>query len=198
MESILDILRGGQRALTIISISRMLGQGKTMLAKRIFDDPKVRENKDHDNWEIQDLTNKLQKSLKGIRYFLVLDDIWDVDTWRKVQESFPDDRNGSRILFTSRNCDLSSQSRLNSISYPLHLFSDEESLELIKDKISCNDDLPPELLKVGKQIAKAAEDNSLHVVDCGAIPREHNHHHHRWLCIRDIGPDFTRYPIEFH
>ncbi|CAI9106561.1 OLC1v1005749C1 [Oldenlandia corymbosa var. corymbosa] len=181
-KSILNHLLGGEKALTIISISGMPGQGKTTLAKRIFHDPSIRyhfhktawcfvgkeckmkelmasilwfdiDKKDQEKWEIQELANCLRKSLKGKRYFVVLDDIWDVDMWRQVEESFPDDRNGSRILFTSRNHDLALQSKPNSVSHSLPLFSDEESLELAKDILSYHDGFPSKLLEVGREIA---------------------------------------------
>ncbi|CAI9103028.1 OLC1v1001442C1 [Oldenlandia corymbosa var. corymbosa] len=176
-----DYLLHGGKDLTIISISGMPGQGKTTLARQICHDPSInyhfhkiawcyvsKESKKRRllasilwgdsgvvdaNIEMQDLVERVWRSLKGHRYLIVLDDIWDVDAWYQLKDSFPDDSNGSRILFTSRNDALASQCNPNSISHRLPLFSDEESWELIKDKLSYSDGFPLELEEVGRQIA---------------------------------------------
>ncbi|XP_027172516.1 putative late blight resistance protein homolog R1B-17 [Coffea eugenioides] len=49
-----------------------------------------------------DLAEQLYKRLKGRRYVIVLDDVWDIEVWNLLERSFPDDANGSRILLTSR------------------------------------------------------------------------------------------------
>ncbi|CAI9108038.1 OLC1v1007548C1 [Oldenlandia corymbosa var. corymbosa] len=180
-ESILDILRG-PNDLIIISITGMPGQGKTRLAQDIFADQSVHYHFHKIAWcylskgcetsksllkilqavsdcadgnlQIQDIVEVLRKSLKGKRYFVVLDDIWDVNAWFKVKDSFPNDKNGSRILFTSRNDALASQCRLpGSLSHHLRSFSIDESWDLMRDKIPDCDDLSPELVEVGLQIA---------------------------------------------
>ncbi|CAI9095123.1 OLC1v1030987C1 [Oldenlandia corymbosa var. corymbosa] len=187
--SIVDNLLGGRADLTIISISGMPGQGKTTLARQLCNhlsikhhfhkikwcfvtkEYKIREmlanmwrgdDNDHDysNFEVHYLADQLWKSLKGKRYFIVLDDIWDADVWFQVKHSFPDDKKGSRILFTSRNRDLAIQCKQYSISHHLRLFSDEESLELMKNKLSFTDGFPTQLEGVARQIAS----------DCKGLP----------------------------
>ncbi|KAK1320177.1 Disease resistance protein RPM1 [Acorus calamus] len=41
--------------------------------------------------------------LEDKRYLLVLDDVWDVKVWTEINCAFPDRRNGSRIVITTRN-----------------------------------------------------------------------------------------------
>ncbi|XP_031091144.1 putative late blight resistance protein homolog R1B-16 [Ipomoea triloba] len=48
------------------------------------------------------LAERMRKHLKGQRYLIVIDDIWNTTAWDSVQRCFPDDNNGSRILLTSR------------------------------------------------------------------------------------------------
>ncbi|KAJ0866110.1 putative P-loop containing nucleoside triphosphate hydrolase [Helianthus annuus] len=53
------------------------------------------------------LGEKLYRKLKGRRYLVVLDDIWDCRVWNDLKMYFPDDKTGSRVLFTSRDIDVS-------------------------------------------------------------------------------------------
>ncbi|KAL7181150.1 hypothetical protein ACSBR1_040086 [Camellia fascicularis] len=50
------------------------------------------------------LGEQLYKGLKGRRYFIVMDDIWNgIKAWDDLKILFPNDNNGSRIMFTSRH-----------------------------------------------------------------------------------------------
>ncbi|CAI9111949.1 OLC1v1012300C1 [Oldenlandia corymbosa var. corymbosa] len=82
-----------------------------------------------------DLAETLRKKLKQQRYLIVLDDIWSIDTWNSLKDSFPDDGQGSRIVFTSRIHDMVSQTKPNCSPYPLCSLSDEESWELLRGKL---------------------------------------------------------------
>ena len=57
----------------------------------------------------EDMGERLYKCLKGNKYLIVVDDVWDIEVWNSVSMYFPDDRNGSRILITTRNRDLALQ-----------------------------------------------------------------------------------------
>ncbi|XP_027073474.1 putative late blight resistance protein homolog R1A-3 [Coffea arabica] len=101
-----------------------------------------------------DLAENLRKVLLRNRYFIVLDDLWDVEAWYLLKRSLPNDVNGSRILLTSRLHSLSLQIKPDSEPYHLRLLSDEESWELLQKKLFDIEDCPPTLSEVGSQIAK--------------------------------------------
>ncbi|KAL2515659.1 Disease resistance RPP8-like protein 3 [Forsythia ovata] len=48
------------------------------------------------------LADTLYKYLKGRRYLVVLDDVWDTRVWDDVNRLFPNDKNGSRVILTTR------------------------------------------------------------------------------------------------
>lgn len=50
----------------------------------------------------EELAEWLWKCLKGQRFLIVMDDIWDIGAWDKMKRSLPDDDNGSKVMFTSR------------------------------------------------------------------------------------------------
>ncbi|KAG8379579.1 hypothetical protein BUALT_Bualt07G0103600 [Buddleja alternifolia] len=100
--------------------------------------------------EEESLAEDIYKSLKGRRYLIVMDDIWNSNVWDDLQRFFPDDRNGSRILFTSRNQDVAPP---NSIIHKLPALSNGQCWELLQKKVFGNETCPPQLLDIGNQIA---------------------------------------------
>ncbi|XP_019175692.1 PREDICTED: putative disease resistance RPP13-like protein 3 isoform X4 [Ipomoea nil] len=61
--------------------------------------PKEEISKQEDD---EQLAEQLRKLLMGQRYFIVIDDLWSIMAWVQLRTSFPDDRNGSRVLITTR------------------------------------------------------------------------------------------------
>ncbi|KAG8379580.1 hypothetical protein BUALT_Bualt07G0103700 [Buddleja alternifolia] len=102
------------------------------------------------NKEEESLAERIYKSLKGRRYLIVMDDVWDSNVWYDLRRYFPDDRNGSRILFTSRNQDVAPP---NSIIHELPALSNGQCWELLQKKVFGNETCPPQLLDIGNQIA---------------------------------------------
>ncbi|CAI9109746.1 OLC1v1009623C1 [Oldenlandia corymbosa var. corymbosa] len=113
----------------------------------------------------EDLADKLRKALKGLKYIIFMDDIWDVEAWESIKISFPDDNNGSRIVFTSRIHNLFQQVNPNcSSDHQLRPLSDEESWELLQEKVFHQEFCPPDLSEIGKCIAKNCKGLPLSVV----------------------------------
>ena len=79
----------------------------------------------------EDLAEVLYRSLKRNKYLIVLDDVWDVEAWKGLQASFPDDENGSMVIFTSRLCDVAPQDKLDQEPHLLRQLSHDESHETV-------------------------------------------------------------------
>ncbi|CDP16266.1 unnamed protein product [Coffea canephora] len=181
-EKMKEQLTRGSNQLNILTIVGMPGIGKTTLANSLYKDHSVSFSFHTHAWccvsrvyhkqtlllEIlgqinrnfnqnpgvagKDYVEMLYKSLKGKRYLVVIDDIWDIEAWNDLKEVFPDDHNGSRILFTTRNYNIALKA--NSVPYALSPLSDEESWQLFCIKVFEEEMCPSELLQVGKRIAK--------------------------------------------
>ncbi|XP_059658970.1 putative late blight resistance protein homolog R1A-3 [Cornus florida] len=82
-----------------------------------------------------------------------MDDIWDIEAWDDFRKYFPDDYNGSRILFTSRVLDVSRHFR----SHPLRFLNEDESWDLFSERVFQKENCPAELMEIGKQIAKKCQ-----------------------------------------
>ncbi|KAF7087616.1 hypothetical protein CFC21_090784 [Triticum aestivum] len=55
------------------------------------------------------LINQLQKILAGKRYFIVIDDIWDTQTWDVIKCAFMDSHPESRLIITTRIVDVATK-----------------------------------------------------------------------------------------
>lgn len=54
------------------------------------------------------LKEHVYKYLKGMRYLVVIDDMWDTNVWDDLRWMFLDDLNGSRIIITTRELNVAS------------------------------------------------------------------------------------------
>ncbi|KAL0344284.1 UNVERIFIED_CONTAM: Disease resistance protein RPP13 [Sesamum angustifolium] len=128
-------LCGQNSKLQVVPIFGMGGIGKTTLARNAYYDQLIMEHfqirawvkisQDYSIQEIisnllvsiepsdenernQSLEEKVYKGLKGMRYLIVLDDMWSTKAWDEVKMILPDDDNGSRIIMTTRLLDVAS------------------------------------------------------------------------------------------
>ncbi|GMP93050.1 hypothetical protein CsSME_00043039 [Camellia sinensis var. sinensis] len=111
------------------------------------------------------LCEKLFKSLKSRTYFIVMDDIWDTKAWVDLKNCFPNNNNGSRIMFTSRHEDVALQTKTNSPPLSLRFLTHNESWDLFQHKVlGKRENCPPELMEIGKQIANKCQGLPLAIV----------------------------------
>ncbi|CAI9111917.1 OLC1v1012261C1 [Oldenlandia corymbosa var. corymbosa] len=110
------------------------------------------------NMREDDLAERLRKRLKGIRYLIILDDIWDTQVWNSLTMSFPDDDKGSRILLTSRQETIGLEINPHSEPHRVRALNDDESWELFQKKM-CFDQICPseEVIARAKTIAKSCK-----------------------------------------
>ncbi|KAG9150426.1 hypothetical protein Leryth_019807 [Lithospermum erythrorhizon] len=182
--SLMEYLLHGENKLDVISVVGMPGVGKTTLASFLYNTPSVAHQFDILVWCVvsqsyqnrdlllaildqvnpdsisddQGLTDQLYRNLKKRRYLIVLDDIWDTTLWNYLKRYLPDDREGSRILITTRYKNVAYQ--IGSKVEELHLLTEEKSWELFQKKMLNKESLSEDLLKISKGI----------VVHCNGLP----------------------------
>ncbi|KAL1815126.1 putative disease resistance RPP13-like protein 3 [Daucus carota subsp. sativus] len=106
--------------------------------------------------EVELLRHLRKILLQGDHYLVVIDDIWDVEVWKKIKNAFPDKKNGSRIIITTRNKVVAEGVEDTCFVYELSFLSKDESWQLF-----CKRAKPtPNLEMLGKEMLDK----------CGGLP----------------------------
>ncbi|XP_027117890.1 putative late blight resistance protein homolog R1A-3 isoform X2 [Coffea arabica] len=198
-EMIIAMLTRGSMSLNTVSIFGMPGLGKTLLARKVYNNRFVTCRFDIRAWcsvsqvyekrkllleiltgihglteEIrqmrdEDLQAKLRQCLLRNRYLIVMDDVWGEEAFKDLKNSFPDDANGSRILVTTRSCGLALEISPHGEHHSLRELSEDESFRLLNMKVFNEEGCPRDLVAVGKEIARQCRGLPLAIVAVAGI-----------------------------
>ncbi|XP_017431699.2 disease resistance protein RPP13 [Vigna angularis] len=102
----------------------------------------------------EELKKRVWKCLERERYLVVIDDLWKRQDWDEVQDAFPDNNRGSRILITSRLTEVAKHAG-HDVPHNLPFLSQEESWELFCRKVFRGENCPSDLETLGKQMVQS-------------------------------------------
>ncbi|XP_066383362.1 disease resistance protein RGA5-like [Miscanthus floridulus] len=105
------------------------------------------------------LIREVQEFLENKRYFIVIDDVWDVPTWEAIKLSLVENNCVSKVITTTRKFDVANEA---GDVYKLKPLSDDDSMKLLYTRIFGAE---------GKYHDKEPEDVINKIVKkCGGIP----------------------------
>ncbi|CAN6362797.1 unnamed protein product [Urochloa humidicola] len=104
------------------------------------------------------LINELRKFLKDKRYFIVIDDVWDIKMWELIRDALDVNSLGSKIVITTRKHDVAEKA---GCSYKLKCLTHESSKILFYGRIfGSQGECPPQFSEVSEKI----------LMKCGGVP----------------------------
>ncbi|GFY94784.1 NB-ARC domain-containing disease resistance protein [Actinidia rufa] len=86
----------------------------------------------------EDLESYLRDFLKGHRYLVVFDDVWDVGAWETLRRALPDNKNGNRVIITTRQKIIAEHLNEKTYVHELPFLGEVESWELFCKKVLPN------------------------------------------------------------
>ncbi|CAA3004523.1 late blight resistance homolog R1A-10 [Olea europaea subsp. europaea] len=130
------------------------------------------------------LKELLYKSLKGKKYLIVMDDVWDDEILDELRRSFPNDENRSRIMLTTRLEQVGLHCP-RSYLHRIHFLNEDESCSLFCEKVFGENSFPPELETVGKKICRNCRGLPLSIVVIAGLLSTATKTHHEWEKIAE-------------
>ena len=198
----------------VVPIVGMGGIGKTTLAQFVYNDEKVNKNFDlkawvcvsenFDNLEIlkaileringsasnlqclDSLETKIREILKGKKFFVVLDDVWNENcaVWDNFLKVFKCEAQEVKIIVTTRSEVVASKICTISTHYCLKKLSNEDCLEIFVHSTfgNRNPNEFPRLLEIGKEIVEKCRGLPLAARTLGGSLRS-NFNQNDWIKI---------------
>ncbi|XP_063940388.1 putative disease resistance RPP13-like protein 3 [Daucus carota subsp. sativus] len=151
--------------------------------KRIIKSFKGLEHEQYiSNMDEHDSLQYLSKLLQcGGRYFALIDDIWDIKAWEQIKIAFPNQKNGSRIIITTRNKIIAQAVEDKCFVHQLRFLREDESWQLFCKRV---EPTSLNMEKLGREM----------VGKCGGLPLAivvlsgllvHNMSYEYWLKVKE-------------
>ncbi|KAL1534707.1 putative late blight resistance protein R1A-10 [Salvia divinorum] len=187
----------------IVSIVGMAGIGKTVLAREVHQDlihhfdltawvslgptrrmedvlvdvlSQIDPTASYADEDKHTLADCLYMILYGRKYFVVLDDIWNPKEWGYLMNFFPGNNNGCRLLLSTRLQKVPSPVDTMYVAHNMRLLNNEQSWNLLSQNVFGEEYSPPELEKVGRNIAENCEGLPLLILAVACILSESASH----------------------
>ncbi|CAN1267720.1 Disease resistance protein RPM1 [Linum perenne] len=155
-----------------ISVSQTNGVGELLksMIKELFASSQVMVPGDLGSMSYRQLVGMLIDYLHQRKYFIVLDDVWSIDLWSIIRGAFPSNKNGSRIVLTTRNENVATSVGIGSHLHRLQPLEEKDAWTLFCQKVFSNSiDPPNELRALSEAILRKCDGLPLAIVALGGL-----------------------------
>uniref|UniRef100_A0A0A9CUD0 Uncharacterized protein n=1 Tax=Arundo donax TaxID=35708 RepID=A0A0A9CUD0_ARUDO len=189
-EDVIKLLTDMDQQLQVLSIVGFGGLGKTTLAMEVYNkiirqfnintfvsvsqrpnitrllhviQSKLGIGVSSPTFDVKDIIDSIRVYLQNKRYFVVVDDLWDVPTWEIIRHAFPKNDLGCRVIVTTRVEDVARWACCNhrQFIYRMKPLNDQDSRKLFFKRIFGSEDrCPSQFREVSAEILKK----------CGGLP----------------------------
>ncbi|KAL5560137.1 hypothetical protein UlMin_036348 [Ulmus minor] len=142
------------------------------IIQQLFDSIRQSQPQGAQSNDSHELKEIIRDFLRERRFLVVLDDVWEVQSWDALKHAFPEHNcEGSRLLLTTRNTKVSSTStrEFKGDSYHLEPLSEEESWSLFCEKTFQGNPCPSHLETIFGDILKRCEGLPLGIVAISGV-----------------------------
>ncbi|XP_047964320.1 putative late blight resistance protein homolog R1C-3 isoform X2 [Salvia hispanica] len=187
-----DLMRESRRGYHFYSLYGTAGVGKTTLAMQIYEDPEIQSKFECRAWvtvgrvpqpagqiskgilaQLCGTTqgdDYLKERMDGMNCIVVLDDVWEPHVWDFFKDSLPYTKYGCiLVLLTRRHRKSMNVGISNEPWLEVRFLNEEESMELLCEKVFGDEVCPPQLHKAANKIAKLCEGLPLMIVTVADI-----------------------------
>nr|ADL59404.1 R2 late blight resistance protein [Solanum schenckii] len=131
-----------------------------------------------------DLENHLRDLLKECKYLVVVDDVWQREAWESLKRAFPDGKNGSRVIITTRKEDVAERVDNRGFVHKLRFLSQEESWDLFHRKLLDVRAMVPEMESLAKDMVEKCRGLPLAIVVLSGL-LSHKKGLNQWQNVKD-------------
>ncbi|XP_052116710.1 disease resistance protein RPP13-like [Arachis duranensis] len=136
----------------------------------------------------EELKEEVMQCLKGKKYLVVLDDVWDTKAWGTIKDCFTNNSSGGMILLTTRNDQVAYFSRSKDLHHKLSFMDKEESWKLFSLEVFCGENCPLELEPIGRSIAKSCKGLPLAIKTVAGFVLKRERSEDAWKEIMNLLP----------
>ncbi|KAL5560134.1 hypothetical protein UlMin_036345, partial [Ulmus minor] len=138
---------------------------------QLFDSIKQPHPQGAQSNDSHELKKIIRDFLRDRSFLIVLDDVWELQSWDALKYSFPDQNCGSRLLLNTRSADVASTStrEFRGDCYHLQPLSPEESWNLFCKKTFQGNPCPSHLETISRNILKRCEGLPLGIVAISGV-----------------------------
>ncbi|MCI18003.1 NBS-containing resistance-like protein, partial [Trifolium medium] len=192
---------------TVVSVVAMGGQGKTTLAKQVFNNTKVVQHFDCHAWitvseqsnregllrdmlhklykekgkeppeginqmDCDSLVDEVRKFLQRKPYVIAFDDVWNKHFWNEIEVAMIDNKNGSKIIITTRIVDVvNACKKFSGGVHKLEELTKEKSLDLFNKRAfhDLKECCPENLKDISSKIVEKCKGLPLAIVVIGDL-----------------------------